>query len=67
MENKNYNEYGKVGNIKLLDIIVNLDGQKIYERLGKNAPERVQNYIYSDVKVGNKIIYNVYSKDQKNV
>lgn len=50
---------------RLLDIIVYLDGEKIYSGKTEDAPDYIKNFRYSGIKAENgKVIYQVHSDSQ---
>lgn len=51
-----------IGSGRLLDIIVILDGEKVYEGMVENALEEIKKLKYSEVKMDGKITYIVYSE-----
>lgn len=53
--------YLPIGSGRLLNIIVYLDNNKIYEGRVEDAPEEVKDLKYSKIEVGNPMIYYVYS------
>lgn len=56
--------YMAIGEGRLLDIIVILDEEKIYEGMVEDAPEEIRKLKYSKVKVGSKMTYYAYSEMQ---
>lgn len=64
MEKEQRKVYLPIGDGRLLDIIVFLDGEKIYEGMVEDAPENVKKLKYSEVQLGGKITYFVYSEMQ---
>lgn len=64
MENNKKRVYMQIGSARLLDIIVYLDGNKIYEGMIEEAPDEIKQLKYSEVEINNKFIYKVYSDMQ---
>lgn len=64
MEDKNKKVYMAIGAGRLLDIIVILDGEKIYEGMVEDAPEEIKQLKYSKVEIASKMTYYVYSELQ---
>ena len=51
--------YGRIGDIKILDIEIKRDGKTVYNGIGAEVPEEYK-VEFKEVKVNNqKIIYNV--------
>lgn len=61
MEEDKSKVYLPIGSGRLLNIIVYLDNNKIYEGRVEDAPEEVKDLKYSKIEVGNPMIYYVYS------
>lgn len=61
MEEDKRKVYLPIGSGRLLNIIVYLDNNKIYEGRVEDAPEEVKDLKYSKIEVGNPMIYYVYS------
>lgn len=57
--------YFPIESLRLLDIKVILDGEEVYSGMVENAPDEIKKLKYSNVEMGNKIIYYVDSKLQK--
>jgi len=64
MEDKKKKVYMAIGAGRLLDIIVILDGEKIYEGMVEDAPEKIKQLKYSKVEIASKMTYYVYSELQ---
>lgn len=66
MENEEKKVYLQIGAGRLLNIKVILDDkpEPEYEGMVDNAPDKIKKLKYSKVKMGNPIIYYVYSELQ---
>lgn len=63
MEKQNNKKvYGPIGDGRLLNIKVILDGEEIYSGMVEDAPDEVKKLKYSEVKIGSQITYLVYSE-----
>ena len=60
-ENNNKKIYQAIGSARLLDIRVFLDDKIVYEGMVEDAPQKVKNLKYSDIKIKDKFEYQVYS------
>ncbi len=56
--------YMPIGAGRLIDIIVYLDDEKVYEGMIEEAPDEIKKLKYSDVKMGNQLTYYAYSELQ---
>lgn len=56
--------YLKVGSGRLLDIKVILDEKEVYNGMIEDASEEIKKLKYSNVEMGSKITYYVYSELQ---
>lgn len=56
--------YQQIGDGRLLNIIVILDNEKIYEGMIEDAPEEIKKLRYSKVEMGYPLVYYVYSELQ---
>ncbi len=64
METNEKRIYMPIGAGRLLDIIVYLDDEKVYEGMIEEAPDEIKKLKYSDVKMGNQLTYYAYSELQ---
>lgn len=65
MEDKNNKRvYSPIGEGRLLDIRVILDGNIVYEGMVEDAPKEIKDLKYSEVKIEDKFVYYVYSELQ---
>ena len=62
MDNKRV--YGQIGLGRLLDIIVYLDNELVYEGMIEDAPNTIKELKYSEIEVQGKVIYKAYSNMQ---
>ena len=60
-EKENKKVYLPIGSGRLLNIIVLLDDEKVYEGRVEDASENIKELKYSKIEVGNPMIYYVYS------
>ena len=56
-DNEQRKVYQPIGIGRLLDIIVILDGGKVYEGMVENAPDEIKKLKYSRVDMGSKLAY----------
>ena len=56
--------YMPIGAGRLIDIIVYLDDEKVYEGMIEEAPDEIKKLKYSDVKMENQLTYYAYSELQ---
>lgn len=56
--------YLPIGVGRMLNIVVFLDEEKIYDGMIEEAPEQVKNLKYSKMSVGSQFIYYAYSEMQ---
>lgn len=54
--------YMSIGTSRLLDIKVILDGQEVYDGMVEDAPDEIKQLKYSQVDMGSKMTYYVYSE-----
>ena len=56
--------YGQIGLGRLLDIIVYLDNELVYEGMIEDAQDEIKRLKYSEIEVQGKVIYKAYSNMQ---
>lgn len=56
--------YMQIGGGRLLDAIVYLDDNMVYDGILDNAPENIKKLKYSEIQISNKFVYKVYSELQ---
>lgn len=64
MEDNERKTYLPIGFARLLNIVVYLDDNKIYEGMVEDAPKEIKDLKYSKVEIGSEFVYKVYSKLQ---
>lgn len=63
-ESKKRKVYQPIGTARLLNIIVYLDDEKIYEGMVDDAPQEIKDLKYSEVEIKDKFVYRAYSDVQ---